>query len=286
MRKNLLALLLTTLVFVLPSVRPAAAAPGRGAPEAQAAAASSASAKVWVGRNEEFEAFIASAPVDHFEDIPLGVTHPKRAFFKPGSLVGSVAWKVLPPGRPNGYWESYKSEIAAYQLDKLLGMNMVPVAVEKRWKNEIAAAILWVSPVSSWKEAQSRPKPDKWNRQAVMMKMFDNLICNKDRNMGNLLVDDDWNVFLIDHSRAFITDKDLPVKMTRVDRELWNRMLQLDEPTLAAALGKWVDGGARKALLARRDRMKTVIDALVKTNGEAAVFGDQPFAGLPRKTPS
>ena len=38
--------------------------------------------------------------------------------------------------------------------------------------------------------------------------------------------------------------------------------------------------------LARRDRMKTAIDALVKTNGEAAVFGDQPFAGLPRKTPS
>ena len=36
------------------------------------------------------------------------------------------------PGPPNGYWESYKSEIAAYELDKLLGMDMVPPSVEKR----------------------------------------------------------------------------------------------------------------------------------------------------------
>ena len=49
------------------------------------------------------------------------------------------------------------------------------------------------------------------------MKMFDNFICNKDRNAGNLLVDDDWNLYLIDHSRAFITDKDMAVKMEHVD---------------------------------------------------------------------
>jgi hypothetical protein len=236
------------------------------------APAANASAKVWEGRNEEFETFIATAPLDHFEDIPLGVTHPRRAFFKPGSLAESVAWKALPPGRPHGYWESYKSEIAGYELDKLLGMNMVPVTVEKRWKHEIAAAILWVAPVHSWKAIQPRAKPEKWHRQMVIMKMFDNLINNKDRNLGNLLVDDDWNVYLIDHSRAFIEGKTLPVEMTHVDRALWTRMLSLDEATLAAVLGKWVDGRCRRALLARRDKMKVVIEAMVKSRGEEAVF--------------
>jgi hypothetical protein len=273
MRTHLFAVLLA-FVALQPAGTLAGEAPGRRMPRLQAAApATTGSAKVWAGRDAEFEAFIATAPVDHFEDVPLGVTHPRRAFFAPGSLVDSVAWKVLPPGRVTGYWESYKSEIAAYELDKLLGMGMVPVAVEKRWKHEIAAAILWVSPVHSWKEAQSLARPDKWNRQAIMMKMFDNLICNKDRNMGNLLVDDDWNVFLIDHSRAFIDSKDLPVQMVHVDRELWTRMLSLDEPTLAAALGKWVDGRCRRSLLARRDKMKGVIEALVKANGEDVVFG-------------
>ncbi|MDQ3346812.1 MAG: phosphatidylinositol 4-kinase [Acidobacteriota bacterium] len=269
MRTVLVALLLTS---VAPSASGVRAAPEPGLLRAQATAPAAASAKIWEGRNGEFEAFIATAPLDRFEEIPIGVTKPRRAFFRPGGLLESVAWKVLPPGRPNGYWESYKSEIAAYELDKLLGMGMVPVAVEKRWKHEIAAAILWVAPVNSWKSVQARPKPEKWNRQAVIMKMFDNLICNKDRNLGNLLVDDDWNVFLIDHSRAFIESKDLPVRMTRVDREVWNRMLSLDEPALAAAMGKWIDGRARRALLARRDKMKVVIDGLVKTSGQELIF--------------
>jgi hypothetical protein len=103
------------------------------------------------------------------------------------------------------------------------------------------------------------------------MKMFDNFICNRDRNAGNLLVDDDWNLFLIDHSRAFLTDRDLAVKMEHIDRELWNRMLALDEPQLTAAIGKWVERGTIRAMLARRDRMQAAIDKLVAASSEAAV---------------
>src|SRR6476660_4707098 len=236
----------------------------------QAAVPEVKSARIWDGHNAEFEAFIRDTPIDHIEDVPIGVTHPKRAFFNTGGLVASVAWKVLPPGRPSGYWESYKSEIAAYELDKLLGMGMVPVAVEKKWNRETAAAILWLSPIHSWKEMEPKPKPAKWVRQVARMKMFDNFICNKDRNAGNLMVDDDWNLFLIDHSRAFITDKDLAVKMEHVDPEIWNRMLALDEPALNAAIGKWVEGGVVKSILARREKMKIGIDKLVATSGEAA----------------
>ena len=185
----------------------------------------------------EFEAYIRTAEIDRFEDVPIGVTRPKRAFLKPGGLVASIAWKVLPPSRQTGYWESYKSEIAAYELDKLLGMTWCRLRSRSSGKGRPRAAILWVSPVRQWKEVQDLPKPVKWNRQAILMKMFDNLIGNPDRNMGNLIVDDDWNLFLIDHSRAFIDSKDLPVKMERIDRDVWNRMLALDEPSVTAALG-------------------------------------------------
>jgi hypothetical protein len=242
------------------------------AEEQAAAIAASKSARIWHGRNAEFEDFIREAPIDRFEIVPLGVTHPKRAYFKPGGLVESVAWKVLPPGRPNGYWESYKSEIAAYELDKILGMGMVPVAVEKNWKVEKAAAILWLSPIHSWKEMQDKPKPAKWVPQVARMKMFDDLICNRDRNAGNLLVDDDWNLFLIDHSRAFIDDKGLAVALEHVDRPLWTKMLALDEPSLEQAIGPWADRSSIRAMIARRDKMKIAIDALVKQKGEAGVF--------------
>jgi hypothetical protein len=238
----------------------------------QDTATASRSAKIWEGRNAEFEAYIRDAPIDHFEEVPIGVTHPKRAYFSPGGLVRSVAWKILPPGRPAGYWESYKSEIAAYELDKLLDMGMVPVAVEKKWNHDTAAAILWLSPIHAWKEMEPKAKPAKWVRQVSRMKIFDNFICNKDRNAGNLLVDDDWNLYLIDHSRAFVTDKDMAVKMQSIDREFWERIQALDEEKLTAALSKWVDKASIRAMLARRERMKTEIDKLVAASSEANVY--------------
>ncbi len=230
------------------------------------------SARIWQGRNAEFEEFIRTAPFQRIEEVPIGVTKPKRGYFEPGGLVKSVAWKVLPPGIHGGFWDSYKSEIAAYEMDKVLDLGLVPPVVEKLWEGKTGAAILWLSPVHPWKEMESRPKPPKWDRQAVDMKMFDDLIGNKDRNAGNLLVDDDWNLFLIDHSRAFTGSKDLPWEMVHVDRVLWNRMLALDEAGLASALGKWVGGGEIRAMLARRDKMTRAIAALVKKHGEAAVF--------------
>jgi hypothetical protein len=262
------------LASLLLTLSPRVTAYARGPSYLQAAASTPAgSAKIWEGRNAEFEEYLRTADIDRIEDVPIGVTHPKRAFFKPGGPVASAAWKVLPPGRPSGYWESYKSEVAAYELDKLLGMNMVPPAVEKRWKGQTAAAILWLTPIHSWKEMEARPKPAKWVRQVARMKMFDNFICNKDRNAGNLMVDDDWNLFLIDHSRAFITDKDLAVKIEHVDPELWNKIQALDEPALTAAIGKWVEGGGViRSMLARREKLKAAIDKLVAASGEAAVF--------------
>src|SRR6476660_4717421 len=265
-RRSVTVLLaLVFVVFAASSTVPIASSAGWR----QAAVHEVKSARIWDGHNVEFEAFIRDTPIDHIEEVPIGVTHPKRAFFNTGGLVASVAWKMLPPGRPSGYWESYKSEIAAYELDKLLGMGMVPVAVEKKWNRETAAAILWLSPIHPWKEMEPKAKPAKWVRQVSQMKMFDNFICNKDRNAGNLLVDDDWNLYLIDHSRAFVTDKDMAVKMQSVDRDFWERIQALDEPKLAAALGPWVDKAGIRAMLARRERMKVEIDKLVAANGEA-----------------
>ena len=263
--------LLFPLVALVDVAVPRAQAPA--APQAPAAAART-SARTWTDKNAAFEEFLRTAPIAKIVEVPIGVTKPKRAYFEGGGLCESAAWKVLPPGRHNGFWDSYKSEIAAYELDKLLGMNMVPPVVERDVKGDRGALVMWLSPVHPWKEMEPKPKPASWPRQASAMKMFDNLIGNKDRNQGNLLVDDDWNLFLIDHSRAFISDKDLPWPLEHVNRPLWNKMLALDEATLMPALQKWVGKGEIRALLARRDKMKVMIDGLVKKNGERTVFID------------
>ena len=229
------------------------------------------SAKVWTGREAEFENCLRTAKVLKVEAVPIGVTKPMRAFTEPGSICESFAWKALRPGIHKGFWDSYKSEIAAYELDKMVGLGMIPPIVEREVENERGAAVLWLNGVHSWEEALRRPKASSWTRNVVRMKMWDNLVGNTDRNKGNILADETGELFLIDHSRAFISDKKLPAALEAyVDRELWEKMQALTFESLKERIGKWVGNGEIRAMLARRDRMKKDIDAIVAARGDHA----------------
>ena len=235
------------------------------------------SARTWIGRAEQIEQFIREAEVVDIEDIGTGVTNPKRAELAPGGLVARIAFKPIRPGNYHGHFESYESEIAAYELDKLLGLGMTPPTVEKRIAGDLGAAVMWAAPTRSFTEFGGPPTAPaaqmaRWNYQLIRAKMFHNLIYNKDPNLGNWLVDPAWNLSLIDNSRAFTTATRMVHELTRVDQALWDRFIALDEVTLKAALGKWLRDGQTRAILERRDQMAKDIEALVAERGETAVF--------------
>jgi hypothetical protein len=236
--------------------------------------AAAENANIWQGRTAEVEQCLTEAKVARLEEVPIGVTKPSRAMLEPGGCARAFAWKPLRPGYYSGYWESYKSEIAAYELDKALELNMVPVAVERKVNGITGAAVLWLYGVRSWEQILPLPKPASWPLRIVRMKMFDCLIGNGDRNKGNMLIDEAWNLYLIDHSRAFVTDKRLPPPSVfqNVDRALWQRMLALDEALLTERLGKWIDRRQIEAVLQRRAAMKKHIDGLVGKQGEKVFF--------------
>lgn len=233
------------------------------------------SAKIWVGRYEEFETFIKTAPIVRAEDIPVGVTRPRHGFFAPGSPVGGVAIKALRPGRETGYFESYQSEIAAYELDKLLELNMVPVTVERQFEGKTVSAQLWVDGAVQRNslKGQQAPNPADWVRQTRRWIVFHNLVANVDPNQGNLLVvrDPNWQLVLVDHSRAFTNTTKMVFEMTGIDRPFFERVKALDKETLDAKLGKLVLDGSR-SILRRRDLIVAQLEKLAKEKGEAAVF--------------
>jgi len=94
-----------------------------------------------------------------------------------------------------------------------------------------------------------------------------------DRNQTNMLIDDRWHLWLIDHSRAFRDHKCLkdPAALKSVDRNMLARMKALDQATLTKELGKDISKDEIKGLLARRD----VIVKLFEAKGESALF-DRP----------
>ena len=231
------------------------------------------SAKTWIGRESQIEQHLKTATIASMTEIGTGVTRPRRARVTPADPFDSLTWKVIPPGMRDGYWESYKSEIAAYQLDKLLALRMVPPAVERTINDETGAAIMWIDGVKSVKQTGGTvPTGPAWDKPIRRMLMFDALICNKDRNAGNILIGPPGELILIDHSRAFLTDRNLPARIERVDGELWDRMTAVSADDLTRTLQPWIDSSAIRALLERRKRMMAEVDGLVRQKGRARVI--------------
>ena len=255
---------ITTLAFVVcMSALSWAQAPAQG------------SARIWVGREAELEEFLKSAKPTRIDDIGTGVTRPKKATLAPGGPFEAMAWKPIRPGVYSGYRESYEHDIAAYEFYKFFGLGMIPPTVERKLDGDMGAAVMWASPTKSFKDLGGVPGQNKvpgpppakignWMAQITRAKMFDNLIGNIDPNLGNWLVDPEWNLILIDHTRAFTTTKNLYHQLSAVDAELWNKMKALDEGSLTTAVGAWLDKSAMKAILDRRDKMQEVVAKLTR----------------------
>jgi hypothetical protein len=262
-----------------------AAAPARAQAAAQVAAKAAApvavspqakGAKIWLGHHAEFEEYLRTAPIENIGDVPIGVTKPKRALFAKGGLASGAVLKYLPAGRKQGYWEAYKSEIAAYRLDRILGLDMVPPTVERRVGSDLASLQLWIEGCRHLKDRNQAEVSSSaaWAKQVRRQRAFDNLIANIDRNAGNLLVDAEWNLILIDHSRAFASNE-MPFmkQMTRIDREFYEKLKGLDEATLLPALKPWVlTEGSVRDILKRRDKIVTHFEKLAAQEGESVVF--------------
>jgi hypothetical protein len=146
---------------------------------------------------------------------------------------------------------------------------MVPVSVERKWDYHDAAFTWWLDDVMMDEQERLKRKeepPDvvAWNQQMQMVRMFDELIANVDRNLGNLIITRDWHLWPIDHTRGFRNNHDLrkPANVTRADRGVVERMKALDKEALRHATSKYLTTFQIDALLARRDAVVKRLDSL------------------------
>jgi hypothetical protein len=216
-------------------------------------------AKIWVGRYQEIEEYLRTA-----ECVSMTWFAPNalaRCTLRTGGPFARMAWKPLFPGGHRGFRESYKTYIAAYEFDKLLRMDMVPPSVERQLQGNTGAAELWVENVVDATDAALPEGENRthWEGQLVHMTMFDNLIGNRDRNRRNMLRDRAWNLILLDHSRAFGIDTELPNKLSRIDQAFWARIEGLTRNQLDTALRAWLDDDQIKGILDRREKMRAEI---------------------------
>ena len=237
---------------------------------------------------EDMEAFLLKAKVTNRRDAGSGVTGSSRVTLSDGRLTHDahlqavdVARAVFTAGKASevNFKDTYRYNIAGYRLARLIGLANVPMSVERNIEGKLAAVTWWVDDVQMDEGARLKKKtmaPDvqRFAKQIQVMKIWDELIQNKDRNGGNLLWTSDWSMWLIDHTRAFRLGKELvaPADLTRCDRRLLDGMRALTAESLAKATGDSLTKEEQGAVLARRDLIVKHFDDRIAKLGEGILF--------------
>ncbi|HEY4363996.1 MAG TPA: hypothetical protein VGN17_23705 [Bryobacteraceae bacterium] len=235
------------------------------------------------------EEFLRTAKVMDAKPSKKGVTDTLRLTLSDGKITHDASYqsindsKAVFQGQSGttefNFKDTYLFDIAAWKLARMLGLeDMVPPSVERRYKGQPGAFTWWVDDVmmDEVERVQKKlqpPDPDSWGREIQVLHVFDQLMYNTDSNATNLLIDKQWHIWMIDHSRAFRLQKTLqdPKMLSRCDRALLAKMKALDQASLQKEMKNYLTGADVKGVLARRD----LIVKFFEGKGDSALF-DRP----------
>ena len=155
-------------------------------------------------------------------------------------------------------------DVAAYRLDRLLELDMVPVTV-KRSLGRHDGSLQFLPPKLMNEQERSEggrggsancPLPEQWSAMYV----FDVLIFNEGRTPERITYrTDDWQLILVGHDRAFDKSKDRPRHLEDVELDVgdgWKTALAaLTDDVIEREFDGLLDKRRRAALAARRDAL-------------------------------
>jgi hypothetical protein len=241
-------------------------------------------------KGEAAETFLRTAHVVRKKALGLGITHSEQYTLSDGSRTHKAVWKTIDEfkrgvtsfeggGVVVDFADSYKHEIAAYELDKLLGLDLVPPTVERTFGRTTGSLQMWVEGAMTEADRKQKkvapPDPQAWNAQMYKVRLLHQLTYDTDaRNIRNVLIDPAFRIYAIDFSRSFMGYADLPSEkeLTRFPRSTLEALKTLDRPTLDSRLGRWLRRPQIEGLLKRRDKILALAARLVQERGEAAVL--------------
>jgi len=220
--------------------------------------------------DDALERWLVEAEIVDIENLDTGVTNPRRVTLRKDGVELRAVLKQLSTtsGSENQSQaiegsDRFEYELAAYKLDRLLGLDMVPVTVERTVKGRRGVVQFWIDDsINVRRMLEQKKQPSGWcdvGPQYNLMNIFDVLIHNSDRTQENALFTSDWMLVLIDHTRAFRLAQKRPTLLYRggiqMPPALAARLSTLTRERLLEALGPYLRPRQIDALLKRRDQL-------------------------------
>ncbi len=238
--------------------------------------------------DEEVMEFMRIAKVVSVREIGRGITRPEivllekdgvqmRAHFQSHDERKDLA--RLPSGRTElGFRDTYLFNIAAYELGLMLGLDNIPPSIKRKVRGKSGSLTPWLEKSMDDRHRQAEgikvQSSLRWLREMWRMRLFDELIQNTDRNQGNIMYDENWKVWLIDHTRAFRRTEDLlkPERIKMFDRDLWEKIMALDEEATKKRMKGLLRESEVKAIFKRREKLAAMVERLLQERSDLQVF--------------
>lgn len=233
-----------------------------------------------VSQAAELEKFLRVAEVvDVKKEISAGRSRPWVVTLADRGVRHRALFKYFDYRRPLPGPHSYKYELAAYGLTKLLGVEIVPPVVERKIENRTGSLQIFLESCVSEQDRRRKklepPDPAAFAKALDGIRVFEALVNDECMNYSDLLVHtDDWRLCRVDFSEAFEPlaelREDCPI--TACSRKLYDGLLNLNDADVETAMKPCLNDSETRALLVRKGLLLEKIKTLIAEKGEASVL--------------
>jgi hypothetical protein len=228
---------------------------------------------------EEIEKFLKTSAPQLVVPGAAGRTEPWKVKMESNGVTRWAQFKYIKRPRPAPIPDSFTYEIAAYELDKYLGLNLVPPAVMRTINDTSGSLQMFVE--NAMRESDRKREsiipadPEAFDQAMTDLKVFENLVydsCGNDKD--TLIQKETGKVYRVDFSEAFAPENGtVPgCEILRCSRRLYKRLCDWDREKVTAALAPYLNEEEIGALHARQGSIVRMIQEQIGIRGENDVL--------------